>query len=76
MSRFQPLVYQATQIAMTASNLFTLPSKPLLGYVTALLSPLIALLVAGEVEDFFMVDRILVGISQYLLYYLMHLYTW
>ena len=47
----------------------TLPSKPLLGYVTALLSPLIALLVAGEVEDFSMVDRILVGISQYLLYY-------
>ena len=47
----------------------TLPSKPLLGYVTALLSPLIALLVAGEVEDFPMVDRILVGISQYLLYY-------
>ena len=33
------------------------------------LAPLIALLVAGEVEDFSMVDRILVGISQYLLYY-------
>ena len=47
----------------------TRPSKPLLGYVTALLIPLIALLVAGEVEDFSMVDRILVGISQYLLYY-------
>ena len=47
----------------------TLPSKPLFGYVTALLSPLIALLVAGEVEDFSMVDRILVGMSQYLLYY-------
>ena len=47
----------------------TLPSKPLLGYVTVLLSPLIALLVAGEVEDFSMVDRILVGISQCLLYY-------
>ena len=47
----------------------TLPSKPLFGYVTALLSPLIALLVAGEVEDFPMADRILVGISQYLLYY-------
>jgi hypothetical protein len=31
-------------------------------------SPLIALLVAGEVEDFSMVDRILVGISQYLLF--------
>ena len=26
-------------IAMSASNLFTFPSKPLLGYVTALLSP-------------------------------------
>ena len=47
----------------------TIPSKPLFGYVTALLSPLIALLVAGEVEDCSMVDRILVGISQYLLYY-------
>ena len=32
-------------------------------------APLIALLVAGEVEDCSMVDRILVGISQYLLYY-------
>ena len=47
----------------------TLPSKPLFGYVTACSAPLIALLVAGEVEDFFMVDRILVGLSQYLLYY-------
>ena len=32
-------------------------------------APLIALLVAGEVENFSMVDRILVGISQYPLYY-------
>ena len=32
-------------------------------------APLIALLVAGEVEDCSMVDRILFGISQYLLYY-------
>ena len=32
-------------------------------------APLIALLVAGEVEDCSMADRILVGISQYLLYY-------
>ena len=31
-------------------------------------APLIALLVAGEVEDFSMVDRILVVISQYLLF--------
>ena len=33
----------------------------MLGYVTALLSPLIALLVAGEVEDCSMVDRIMLG---------------
>ena len=33
------LVFQASQIAMSASNLVTLPSKPLLGHVTALLSP-------------------------------------
>ena len=39
----------------------TPPSKPLIGYVTALLSPLIALLVAGEVEDFSMVDRVMLG---------------
>ena len=32
-------------------------------------APLIALWVAGEVEDCSMVDRIMVGISQYLLYY-------
>ena len=32
-------------------------------------APLKALLVAGEVEDFSMVDRILVGISPYFLYY-------
>ena len=37
------------------------PSKPLFGYVTAWLSPLIALLVAGEVEDCSMVDRIMLG---------------
>ena len=39
MSRYLPLVYQASQIALKTSNLFTLPSKPLFGYVTALLSP-------------------------------------
>ena len=45
----------------------TLPSKPLLGYVTALLSPLIALLVAGEVEVCSMLEHGYVGISQCLL---------
>src|SRR5215216_1321488 len=39
MSRYLPLVYLASQITMIASNLFTLPSKQLFGYVTALLSP-------------------------------------
>ena len=33
----------------------------MLGYVTALLSPLIALLVAGEVEDCSMVNMIMLG---------------
>ena len=64
-----PITYSSSLPKLPwASNLFTLPSKPLLGYVTALLSPPIALLVAGEVEDFSMVERILVGISQYLLF--------
>ena len=54
----------------------TLPSKPLLGYVTALLSPLIALLVAGEVEDFSMVDRVLCWDITISLILLMHLYIW
>ena len=58
---YLPLVYHASHISMSASNLFTIPSKPLLGYVTALISPLIALLVAGEVEDCSMMDRIMLG---------------
>ena len=61
MLRYLSLALQASQIAMSASNLFTLPTKPLLGYVTALLSPLIALLVVGEVEDCTLVDRIRLG---------------
>ena len=47
----------------------SLPSKPLFGYVTTLLSPLIALLVAGEDEDCSMLVYVYVGLSQYLLYY-------
>ena len=47
----------------------TFPMKTVVWLCYRLLSPLIALLVAGEVEDCSMVDRILVGISQYLLYY-------
>ena len=39
-------------------------------------APLIALLVAGEVEAGSMLEHGYVGISQYLLFKLMHLYTW
>ena len=39
MSRYLPLVYQASQIALITSNLFTLPSKALFGDVTASLNP-------------------------------------
>ena len=41
MSQYLPLVYQASQIAMIASNLFHHPSKPLFGYVTAFTQPLL-----------------------------------
>ena len=61
MLRYLSLVHQASQIAMSASNLFTLPSKPLLGYLPLCSAPLIALLVAGEVEDCSMVDRFMLG---------------
>ena len=35
------LFFKPSQIAMSASNLFTLPSKPLFGYVTAFAQPLL-----------------------------------
>ena len=69
MLRYLLPVYQAIPNCHEPLTFDTIPSKPLLGYVTALLSPLIALLAAGEVEDCSMVDRVYVGISQYLLYY-------
>ena len=57
-------------ISSWTSNLWHLSyANRCLAMLPLLLSPLIALLVAGEVEDCSMVDRILVGISQYLLYY-------
>ena len=61
MLRYLSPVYQAIPNCHEPLTFDTLPSKPLLGYVTALLSPLIALLVAGEVEDCSMVDRIMLG---------------
>ena len=61
MLRYLSSAHQAIPNCHEPLTFDTLPSKPLFGYVTALLSPLIALLVAGEVEDFSMVDRILLG---------------
>ena len=68
MLRYLSPVLQASPNCHEPLTFDTLPSKPLLGYVTALLNPLIALLVAGEVEDCSMVDKILL--------LLMHLYIW
>ena len=55
----------------------TLPSKPLFGYVTALLSPSYSVASCRWRWSLFHVGTwIFVGISQYLLFKLMHLYTW
>ena len=61
MLRYLLPVYQAIPYCHEPLTFDTLPSKPLFGYVTALLSPLIALLVASEVEDCSMMDRIMLG---------------
>ena len=68
MSRYLPLIYQASQIAMIASNLFTLPSKPLFGYVTALLSPSYSVVSCRWIWRLLHVEHGYVGISHYLLF--------
>ena len=78
MLRYLSLVYHASHITMSASNLVTLPSKPLLGYVTASLSPSYSVascrwrLEAVPCWNIYL----LVGISLYCRVILMHLYTW
>ena len=61
MLRYLSFTLQAIPNCHEPLTFDTLPSKPFLGYVTALPSPLIALLVAGEVEDCSMVNRIMLG---------------
>ena len=61
MLRYLSPVYQAIPNCHEPLTFDTRPSKPLLGYVTALLSPLIAFLVAGDVEDCSLMDRIMLG---------------
>ena len=68
MLRYLLPVYQAIPNCHEPLTFDTLPRKPLLGYGIALLSPLIAFLVVGEVEDCSMVDKIMFGISQYLVF--------
>ena len=69
MLRYLPPVYQAIPNCHEPLTFDTFPMQTVAWLCYALLNPLIALLVAGEVEDCSMVDRILVGISKYLLYY-------
>ena len=66
-----PIIYLSSHPMLPwTSNLWHLSyANRCLAMLPLCSAPLIALLVAGEVEDFSMVDRILVGISQYLLYY-------
>ena len=73
------LFYRYATLPITcSSSLPKLPCQPLtfspflanrwLAMLPLCSAPLIALLVAGEVEDCSMVDRIMFGISQYLLF--------
>ena len=50
MSRYLPLVYQASQIAMLASNLLPFLANRCLAMLPLCSAPLIVLLVAGAVE--------------------------
>ena len=62
MLRYLSPVYQTSQIAMSASNLFYPSSQTVAWLCYRFFSaPLIALLVAGEVEDCSMMDRIMLG---------------
>ena len=66
-----PITYLSSHLILPwTSNLWHLSyANHCLAMLPLLLSPLLVLLVASEVEDFSMVNRILVGMSQYLLYY-------
>ena len=68
MSRYIPLVYQASEIAMLASNLFHILANPCLAILPLCSAPLIALLVVGAVAGCSMLEHGYHGISQYLLY--------
>ena len=62
-------------VAMKPLTFDTFPENRCLAMLPASSAPLIALLVAGEDEDCSMLELV-VGVSQYLLNILTHLYTW
>ena len=68
MPRYLPLAYQASQVAMSSSNLFTLPRKLLFGYVTTLLSPSYSIVSCRWSWRLLHDGHDYVGISQYLLF--------
>ena len=70
MLRYLPLVSQASQIAMMASNLFTLPSKPLFDY--ALLGPSYSVASCRCSVGCSVLGHGYHGISKYILFSLSH----
>src|ERR671911_2211080 len=60
MLRYLPLAYHASHIVNQAANHLVLANH-CLAMLPLCSAPLIALLVAGEVEDFPMMDRIMLG---------------
>src|SRR6187399_2958634 len=71
-----PIIYcQPLLVAMKPLTFDTFPANRCLAMLPACSAPLIALLVAREDEGCSMLELV-VGISQYLLLLLTHLYTW
>src|SRR6187399_1022739 len=76
MSRYTSLLSAPLLVAMKHLTFDTFPANRCLAMLAACPAPLIALLVAGEDEDRSMLELEVLGISQYILYILTHLYTW
>ena len=75
MSRYPSLLSAPLLVAMKPLSFDTFLANHCLAMLPACSAPLIALLVTGEDEDRSMLELV-VGISQYILYILTHLYTW
>ena len=78
MLRHLPLAFKPPKLPCQTSN-SPCPSKPLIGYVTALLSPSYSVASCRwrlKAVPCWNIFYLLVGISLYCLVILMHLYTW